>query len=130
MRSSPVINVNPAKSVSKLHVFDINSGLDGNKTLHMTRSLNTRKRYKRETTLKFSEGYVETYESFRSQFNIHRMILGWDIYRTVVELYVSLEGKAAQKVEEVVLNAGSTGNLFDMWKALNHAFLPINHSEI
>ncbi len=85
MRSSPVINVNQAQSVSKLPVFDINSGLDGNKTLHTTRS--TGKRYKRETTLKFSEGSVETCEKFRSQFNIHRMILGWDDNRTAVELF-------------------------------------------
>ncbi len=86
MRSSLVINVNPAQSVSKLPVVDINSGLDSIKTLHMTSSLNTGKRYKRETTLKFSEGSVETYESFRSQFDIHRKMLGWDDYRTTVEL--------------------------------------------
>ncbi len=115
--------------VSKLPVFEINSGLDGNKTLHMMRSLNTEKRYKRETTLKFSEGSVETYESFRSQFNIHRMILGWNDYRTAVELYMSLEGKAALKIEEVVLNDSSTGNVFHMWKALDRAFLPIDHGE-
>ncbi len=42
---------------------------------------------------------------------------------------MSLEGKAAQKVEEVVLNAGNTGNVFDMWKDLDSAFLPIDHSE-
>ncbi len=66
MRSSPVINVNPTQSVLKLPIFDINSGLDGNKTLVMMSSLNTGKRYKRENTLKFSEGSVETYESFRS----------------------------------------------------------------
>ncbi len=42
---------------------------------------------------------------------------------------MSLEGKAAQKVEEIFLNAGSTGNVFDMCKALDHAFLPIDHSE-
>ncbi len=101
MRSSPVITVNPAQSVSKLPVFDINSGLDGNKTLHMMSSLNTRKRYKRKTSLKFSEDSVETYESFRSQFNIHRKMLGWDYYRTAVELYMSLEGKGALTVEEV-----------------------------
>ncbi len=57
------------------------------------------------------------------------MILGWEDYRTAVELYMNLEGKAAQKVEGVVLNAGSTGNVFDIWKALDHAFLPIDHCE-
>ncbi len=92
-------------------------------------SLNTGKTYKRETTLKFSEGSVETYESFRSQFNIHRKMVGCDDYRTAVELYMSLEGKAALKVEEVVENADSTVNVSDMWEALDHAFLPIDHSQ-
>ncbi len=45
--------------------------MDGNKTLPMATSFDTRKRYKRETNLKFSEGTVDQYESFRSQFNIH-----------------------------------------------------------
>ncbi len=121
--------MNTAQSVSKLPVFDINSGLDSNKTFHMMSSLNTGKRYKRETTLKFSEGSVKNYETFRSQFNIHRKMLGWDDYRTAVELYISLEGKAVLKVEEVVVNADSTGNVFDMWESLDFAFLPINHSE-
>ncbi len=57
------------------------------------------------------------------------MMLGWDDYRTAVEFYMSLEGKAALKVEEVVINADSTGNVSDMWEALDHAFLPIDHSE-
>ncbi len=56
-------------------------------------------------------------------------MLGCDDYRTVVELYMSLEGKAALKVEEVVENADSTGNVSDMWEALDRAFLPIDHSE-
>ncbi len=56
-------------------------------------------------------------------------MLGWDDYRIAVELYMSLEGKAALKVEELVENADSTGNVSDMWEALDHAFLPINHSE-
>ncbi len=119
-RPSSVINV-PDQSVSKLPVNAINSGIDGNKTVHMTSNLNTGKRYKRETTLKFTEGSVETYESFRGQFNIHRKMLGWDNYRTAVELYMSLEGTAALKVE-VVENADSTGNVSDMWEALDHAF--------
>ncbi len=80
VRPSPVINV-PTQSVSKWPVNAINSGLDSNKTVHMMSSLNTGKRYKRETTLRFSEGSVEIYESFRSQFNIHRKMLGWDDYR-------------------------------------------------
>ncbi len=129
MRSSSVINLNPAQSVSKLPVNAINNGLDGNITLHMTSSINTGKRYKRETTLKFSEGSVETYESFRSQFNIHQKMLGWDNHRTAVELYMSLEGKASLKVEEVVENADSTGNVSDMWEAPDHAFMPIDNSE-
>ncbi len=126
-RPSPVFKV-PAQSVLKLP-DSINSGLDGNKTLHMTSNLNTGKRYKRETTLKFSEGSVETYESFRSQFNIHRKMLGLDDYRTVVELYMSLEGKATLKVEEVVEHADSTGNVSDMWEVLDCAFFSIDHSE-
>ncbi len=88
-------------------------------------NLNIGKRYKRETTLKFSEGSVETYETFRSQFNIHRKVLGWNDYRTAVELYMSLEGKAALKVEEVIENAVSTGNISDIWEALDRAFLTI-----
>ncbi len=56
-------------------------------------------------------------------------MLGWKDYRTAVELYMSLEGKTALKVEEVVENADSTGNVFDMWEALDHPFLPIDHSE-
>ncbi len=120
-RPSSVINV-PDQSVSKLPVNAINSGLDGNKTIHMTISLNTGKIYKRETTFNFSEGSVETYGSFRSQ------MLGWDDYRTAVELYMSQEGKAAFKVEEVIENDNSTGNVSDMWEALDRAFLTIDHS--
>ncbi len=128
-RPSAVINV-PGQSVSKLPVNAINSGLDSNKTLHMTSSLNTGKKCKRENTLKFSDSSVETYESFRSQFNVQRKMLGWDDYRTAVELYMSLEGKAALKVEQVVENANSTGYVSDMWESLDHAFLPIDHSEL
>ncbi len=90
VRPSLVINI-PAQSVSKFPFNAINSGLDSNKTLYMMSSLTNGKRYKRETTLKFTEGSVETYESFRSQFNVHQKMLGWDIYRTAVELYISLE---------------------------------------
>ncbi len=97
VKLSTVGNVQSAQSVSKLSVNAINRCLYGNKTLHMT-SLSTGKRFKREITLKFSEGSAETYESFRSQFNIHRKILGWDDYRTAVELYMSIEGKATLKL--------------------------------
>ncbi len=39
------------------------------------------------------------------------------------------EGKAALKVEEVVMNANSTSNIAEMWNALECAFLPIDHRE-
>ncbi len=42
---------------------------------------------------------------------------------------MSLEGKPTLKVEEVVENADSTGNVSDMWEALDHTFSPIDHSE-
>ncbi len=38
---------------------------------------------------------------------------------------MSLEDKAALKVEEVVVNADSAGNVSDMWESLDRAFLPI-----
>ncbi len=79
--------------------------MDGNKTFLSVASYNTGKRYKRETSLKFSEGNVEQYESFRSQFIIHHKMLGWDTDRAGIELYMSLEGKAALKVEETIMNA-------------------------
>ncbi len=56
-------------------------------------------------------------------------MLGWDDHSTEVELFMSLEGKAALKVEEVVENADSTRNVSDMCEALDHASLPIDHSE-
>ncbi len=56
-------------------------------------------------------------------------MLGWEDYRHAVELYMNLEGKAALKVEEVIVNADSTENISDMWEALDHEFLPIDHSE-
>ncbi len=56
-------------------------------------------------------------------------MLRCDDYRTAVKSYMSLEGKAALKVKEVVVNADSTGNVSDLWEALYHAFLPIDHSE-
>ncbi len=68
---------------------------DGNITLSSTSSITPGKRYKRETTLKFTEGSVDSYVSFKSRFNIHRKILGWDDHRTGIELYMSLESKSA-----------------------------------
>ncbi len=56
-------------------------------------------------------------------------MLGWDDSRTAIELYMSLEGKAALKIEEVIENDDSTWNFTKMWEALDHAFLPINYSE-
>ncbi len=56
-------------------------------------------------------------------------MLGWDDHRTAVELYMSLEGEAALKVEEVIENADSTGNVSNIWEALDNAFLPIDNSE-
>ncbi len=79
--------------------------MDGNKTFPSVASDNTGKRYKREIHLKLSEGTVETYESFRSQFIIHHRMLHWNSDREGIELNKSLEGKAALKVEEVVMNA-------------------------
>ncbi len=103
--------------------------MDGNITFPLWPSDNIGKRYKRETNLKFSEGTVEQYESFRSQFIIHHKMLGWSNDRAGMELYMSLEGKAALKVEEVIMNAKGTSNFSGMWGALDRAFLPINHRE-
>ncbi len=103
--------------------------MNSNKTFQTVASFNTGKRYKRETNLKFSEGTVEQYESFRSQFNIHHKMLGWDINRAGIKLYMSLEDKTALKVEEVVMNANGTSDIAKMWNALDRAFLPIDHRE-
>ncbi len=96
----------------------------GNKTFPSWASDNTRKRYKRETNLKCT---VLQYESFRSQFIIHHKILGWSNDRAGIELYMSLEGKAALKVEEVIINAKGTSNFAGMWDTLDRALLPIDH---
>ncbi len=56
-------------------------------------------------------------------------MLGWDPNRARIELYMSLEGKAALKVEEVVMNANGMSNVTEMWNALDRAFLPIDHRE-
>ncbi len=109
--------------------YSTNCGMmDCNKTLPTVVSFDTRKRYKK-TKLKFSEGTVDQYESFRSQFNIHHKMLDWDTKRAGIELYMNLEGKATLKVEEVVMNANGISNLTEMWNALDHAFLPIDHCE-
>ncbi len=56
-------------------------------------------------------------------------MLGWDTNRAGIELYKSLKGKDVLKVEEVVINANGTSDLAEMWNALDHAFLPIDHGE-
>ncbi len=56
-------------------------------------------------------------------------MLGWSNNRAGIELYMSLESKAALKVEEVIMNAKGTSNFAGMWDALDHAFLPIDHRE-
>ncbi len=130
MAPSVVNNAIPVQQAVSIPVFSTNNGVtDSNKTLQTMSSFNTRKRYKREPSLKFSEGSVELYESFRSQFNIHHKMLGWDTHRAGVELYMSLEGKASLKVEEVFMNANDMSNITEMWEALHHAFLPIDHRE-
>ncbi len=42
---------------------------------------------------------------------------------------MSLEGKATLKIEEVVINANGTFDIAEMWNALNHAVLPLDHHE-
>ncbi len=62
----------PAQQATHLPVYSTNyEAMDVNKAFQSAASFNTGKRYKRETNLKFSEGTVDQYESFRSQFNIH-----------------------------------------------------------
>ncbi len=122
-------NVQLVQSVSKLPVPTINAGSDSNKTLQLMSAMWAGKRYKRETNLKFSEGSVESYESFRSQWNIHHRMLGCDDNRTGVELYMSLKSKAVLKVEKVVENTDGTWGVTKMWDALDHAFLQNNHHE-
>ncbi len=56
-------------------------------------------------------------------------MLVWDTHRAGVELYMSLEGKAALKVEEVVMNANGISNVTKMWDALDRAILPIDYRE-
>ncbi len=94
--------------------------MDGNKTFPSVACDNTGRRYKRETHFTFSEGTVEQYESFRSQFIIHHKMLCWNNDRAGIELYMSLEGKAALKVEEVITNAKATSNLTKMCDVQDH----------
>ncbi len=42
-------------------------------------------------------------------------MLGWDTNRAGIELYMSLEGKAALKVEEVIMNASGKSNIAKMY---------------
>ncbi len=85
-------------------------GTDSNKTIPSAAGIDTRKMYKRESNLKYSEGTVDQYASFRSQFNIHHKRLDLDTKRAGIELYMSLEGKAALKVEEVIMNVNGTSS--------------------
>ncbi len=86
----------PVQQAANIPVISTNNGvLDSNKTLQTMSGSSNGKRYKRETALNFSDGSVESYESFKSQFNIHHKMLGCDNRRAEVELYMSLEGKAA-----------------------------------
>ncbi len=104
MTPSVVNKAIPVQQAANMPIVSTNNRvIDGSKTLETISSFNTGKRYKRETTLKMSDGSVESYESLKSQFNIHDKMLGWDTNRTGVELYMSLESKAALKVEEVIM---------------------------
>ncbi len=105
----------PIQQAAKLPVISTHyRDTDGNKTFQSVANFNTGKRYKRETNLKFPEGSVEQYKRFRSQFNIHHKMLGWDNNRAGIELYMSLEGKATLKVEEVIMNAQGMSNIVQM----------------
>ncbi len=56
-------------------------------------------------------------------------MLHWSNDRAGIELYMSFEGQAALKVEDVIMNSKGTSNLAGMWDGLDHAFLPIDHHE-
>ncbi len=56
-------------------------------------------------------------------------MLGCDTHRASIELYMSLEGKVALKVEAVIMNANGTSNVTEMWDAVDRAFLPIDNRE-
>ncbi len=57
-------------------------------------------------------------------------MLGWDTHRAGIELYMSLEEKAALNVEEIVMNVNGTSNVTEMLDTLDNAFLPIDQSEL
>ncbi len=57
-------------------------------------------------------------------------MLGWDTHNIGVELYMSLEDKAALKVKEVIMNANGMSNVTKMWDTVDRAFLPIDHREL
>ncbi len=123
-------NVVPFQSAVQLpYHFVNNGGLEGNKTLQMTSCFNTGKKFMRDTNLKFSEGSLDTYQSFRSQINIHHKMLGWDTQRAGIELYMNLEVKAALKVEKVILTVDGKSNIAKIWDALDRTFLLIDHRE-
>ena len=126
----PLVNQSyPVRMAANIPTASYNSVNAGsNKTLQPMSGISG-KRYKRESSLKFSEGNVEVYESFRSQFCIQQKMLGWDNNKAGIELYMSLGGKAALKVEEVVMNANGNIVVDDLWTSLDRAFLPIDHRE-
>ncbi len=85
MAPSTVNYAIPVQQAAHIPAFSTNNGdIDGNETLSTMSSFSTGKRYKRETNFKFSDGSVEAYKSFRSQFNIHYKMLGWDTRRAGV----------------------------------------------
>ncbi len=72
MAPSVVNNAIPVQQAVNIPVFSTNNEvINGNKTLQTMSSFNTGKRYKRETSLEFSDGSVEVSESSKSLFNIH-----------------------------------------------------------
>ncbi len=71
-----VNNAVPAQMAANIPAYSTSCGMmNSNKTLPTAVSFDTGNRYKRETNFKFSEGTVDQYESFRSQFNIHHKML-------------------------------------------------------
>ncbi len=116
-------NVQSIPLAVKLPICTTYGERNGNQTQQSVSSIWSGKRYKRETNLKFSDGSAEVYESFRSKWNIHHRMLCWDDHRAGVELYISLEGKAALKIEEVLESADGTWDVTKMWDALDPAFL-------
>ncbi len=79
-------NVQTVQMTMKLPVSTNYGGTDCNQTQQLISSIWSGESYKRETNLKFSECSVESYESFRSQWNIHHRMLCWDDHRAGGEL--------------------------------------------